>query len=116
MRIVTHILAISSGYILSMLLGVLLPKKLVKAQNTSAAERGELIGLQALVVSTILENGYGRITYVVRDNAHSAPARHIDGKRVPQGAIVAICKIQGGTFFVFTPEYLTTQEKTGNNL
>ena len=104
LRIITHIIAISSGYTLSMLLGVLLPRKLIRAQNTSAAERRELIGLRAVVVSTILENGYGRISYVVRENSHSAPAKHIDGNRVPQGSVVAICKIQNNTFYVFTPE------------
>ena len=112
LRIMTHILAIGSGYLLSMLLGVLLPKKLAKAQNTSAAERRELIGLKARVVSAILENGYGRITYVVRENAHSAPAKHIDGKRVAQGATVVICKIHNSTFYVFTPEHLAFEEDT----
>ena len=115
LRIVTHIIAISSGYTLSMLLGVLLPRKLIRAQNTSAAERRELIGLRAVVVSAILENGYGRISYVVRENSHSAPAKHIDGKRVPQGSVVAICKIQNNTFYVFTPEISLTLDENSSS-
>ncbi|MCL2057706.1 MAG: hypothetical protein FWH01_01420 [Oscillospiraceae bacterium] len=98
--ILTHVCSIASGYGLSMLLGVALPKKLRRAQNTSAAERYELIGLPAQVTSAIVEGGFGRIAYVVRDNAQSAPARHIDGKRVPQGARVVICEIKSNVFYV----------------
>ena len=96
----THICSIASGYGLSMLLGVALPRRLRRAQNTSAAERYELIGLSAQVTSAILEGGFGRISYTVRDNAFSAPARHIEGKRVPQGSRVVICEIKDNVFYV----------------
>ena len=95
-----HICSIASGYGLSMLLGVALPRKLRRAQNTSAAERYELIGLSAQVTSTILENSFGRISYTVRDNTYSAPARHIDAKRVAQGSLVVICEIKKNVFYV----------------
>ena len=110
-RLVTHLAAIISGYALSMLIGVALPGKLRKSQSTSAAEQNELIGLKALVVSTILENGYGRISFVVRDNTLSAPAKHIDGHRVSQGAQVVICKIHRQTFYVFIPDHLIADKE-----
>jgi len=83
-----------------MLIGVALPRKLRRAQNTSAAERYELIGLPATVTSAILDGGFGRITYTVRDNAYSAPARHIEGRRVEQGDRVVICEIKQHVFYV----------------
>jgi membrane protein implicated in regulation of membrane protease activity len=95
-----HAFSIASGYCLSMLIGVALPKKLRSAQNTSAAERYELIGLRAVVTSTILEGSFGKISYSVRDNTYGAPARHIDGNRVKQGANVVICEIKDNVFYV----------------
>ena len=96
----SHIIPITSGYGLSMLLGVVLPKRLRRAQNTSAAERYELIGIPATVTSAILENGFGRIAYTARENAFSAPARHVEGRRVPQGARVVICEIKDNVYYV----------------
>jgi hypothetical protein len=96
----THAISIAAGYGLSMLIGVALPRKLRRAQNTSAAERYELIGLPANVTSAILEGGFGRISYVARGNTQSAPARHIEGRRVPQGARVVICEIKDHVFYV----------------
>ena len=95
-----HLCSIASGYGISMLLGVALPRKLSRAQNTSAAERYELVGLSAQVTSSILENSFGRISYNVRGNTYSAPARHIDGKRVQQGSQVVICEIKKNVFYV----------------
>ena len=97
---IMHVCSVATGYCLSMLLGVALPKKLRKSQNTSAAERYELIGLPARVTSTIMEGGFGRISYVVRDNTYGAPARHMEGSRVPQGAHVMIYEIKDNVFYV----------------
>ena len=97
---VAHALSIAIGYIISMLLGVALPKRMRRAQNTSAAERYELIGLPALVTSSIIEGGFGRISYAVRDNSYSAPARHINGGRVEQGSRVVICEIKKNVFYI----------------
>jgi len=50
--------------------------------------------------STIMEGGFGRISYVVRDNTYGAPARHMEGSRVPQGAHVMIYEIKDNVFYV----------------
>ena len=109
-----HAFSITAGYGVSMLIGVVLPKKMRRAQNTSAAERYELIGLPAKVTSAILEGGFGRISYSVRDNSYGAPARHIDGRRVEQGERVVVCEIKKNVFYVteLNIQQLQTSEST----
>lgn len=75
---------------------------LAKAQNTSSVKREELIGVEAVVIETILEEGVGAISYVVNGNKYSSPARSIDGSKINRGEKVIITNIKASTFFVIT--------------
>lgn len=77
---------------------IILP--LQRAENTSAIEIDQLIGSGATVIETILENGFGKISYTVSGTIYNAPAKHIEGKKIIVGSDVVICKIENFVFFV----------------
>lgn len=71
-----------------------------KAQNTSAPDQKDLIGIRAKVVETIPENGYGEISYVVNGNSFKAPAKSYDEIRIEKNVEVSICFVQDYVFYV----------------
>lgn len=71
-----------------------------KAQNTSAPDQEDLIGLLAKVRETIPKDGYGEISYVINGNSYIAPAKATDGHRIHKGTEVSICWIEEYVFFV----------------
>lgn len=71
-----------------------------KAQNTSAPDQKDLIGIRAKVVETIPENGYGEISYVVNGNSFKAPAKSYDGIRIEKNVEVNIYFVQDYVFYV----------------
>ena len=73
---------------------------LYKAQNTSSVSQDKLIGMKAIVISPILENGFGVISYVVNGSKYNAPAQHINKKSVLQGEEVIIYEIKNNIFYV----------------
>lgn len=82
--------------------GVLVPLK--KAQNTSAPDQEELIGVLAKVQESIPENGYGEISYIVNGNSYMAPAKTTDGHSIHKGTEVSICWIKDYVFYVIELE------------
>lgn len=78
--------------------GILIPLR--NAQNTSAPEQGELVGVIAKVQESITENGYGEITYVVNGNSYTAPAKTTDGHGIAKGTEVSICWVEQYVFYV----------------
>ncbi len=98
--IIIFIIAIISGGIVSFILYrfVLIP--LYKAQNTSAVSQAKLIGMEAKVISPILEDSFGTISYTVNGSKYNAPAQHINKKSVSQGENVMIYEIKGNVFYV----------------
>ena len=73
---------------------------LFKAQNTSTKSQSDLIGLQAVVDSAILENGAGRIFYLVEGSKVTSPARGMQGERIENGTTVKIERIENHVFIV----------------
>ncbi|ERI91797.1 hypothetical protein HMPREF1982_02840 [Clostridiales bacterium oral taxon 876 str. F0540] len=94
------IMAFASGLIVAFILYKFIVVPLYKAQNTSAFSRKQLIGLQAKVISPILEEGYGTIAYVVNGKKYNAPAQHVAKKEVLQGEDVIIYEIKNNLFYV----------------
>lgn len=99
-EILTFILAASSGIMLSFTLYKFVVVPLFKAQNTSAVSQNKLIGIKAIVISPILENGFGVISYTVNGNKYNAPSQHIIGKAILQGEDVIIYEIKNNVFYV----------------
>jgi membrane protein implicated in regulation of membrane protease activity len=94
------LISIVSGIMVSALVFFLVIKPLKKAQNTSAPDTQELIGLQAVVTETIVTGGFGEIKYVINGNSFVAPAKATNGEMIKVGKEVAICWIKEHTFFV----------------
>lgn len=78
--------------------GIIVP--LHKAENTSAPNQEELIGVIAQVVEEIPENGFGEISYVVNGNTYIAPAKATDNTQIEKKASVSICWIKEYVFYV----------------
>ena len=71
-----------------------------KAQNTSAPTNEDLIGIKATVISTIYEDGFGRISYSFKGNRYTSPAKHLEEKAIKKGEEVQICEIREKIFYV----------------
>lgn len=94
--IISMVLGSGVSYLINRL--VILPLK--KAQNTSAPEMEELIGLEAEVTETIQKNGFGEITYVINGNTYKSPAKGSEEEFIKAGSKVAICWIKEHVFYV----------------
>ncbi|BCN32161.1 hypothetical protein [Anaeromicropila herbilytica] len=75
-------------------------KPLKKAQNTSAADKEELIGIRAAVSETIPANSYGEIKYLIHGNSYVAPAKATTEVEIKAGSNVVICWIKDYVFYV----------------
>jgi membrane protein implicated in regulation of membrane protease activity len=73
---------------------------LSNAQSTSAVEIQSLIGHTAKVTEKIFQGGYGQITYVIKGNTLSSPAKEENGGEIGRGQEVEILYIQDNTYFV----------------
>ncbi len=94
------IVATAAGIIVSMLVHHLVIKPLKKAQNTSAPNAEELVGIRAAVTETIYAGGFGEISYVIHGNSFSSPAKATNGGEIKAGKDVAICWIEDHVFYV----------------
>lgn len=77
---------------------ILIPLK--KAENTSAAEADELIGLLAKVNEKVPKGGFGEITYTINGNSYVAPAKSTTGEEISAGTEVSICWIKDHVFYI----------------
>lgn len=98
--ILTFILAAIGGRIVSFTLYKFVVVPLYKAQNTSAVSQRSLIGAKALVISPILKDGFGVISYSISGSRQNAPAKHINNEAVEQGKEVTINEIKNNVFYV----------------
>lgn len=98
--ILVFILAFISAFIVSWMLfkGVVVP--LYRAQSTSAISQEQLIGMTATIISTIIEGGYGTISYTVNGSRHNAPAKGVINQSIRQGKEVIITDIKDNLFYV----------------
>ena len=98
--IITIILASIVGVFISFSIFRFVIVPLSKAQNTSSVYEDKLIGMEAVVISKIMENGFGTIGYVVNGTKYNAPAQHVSKKAVEQGEKVLIYVIKDKIFYV----------------
>lgn len=103
-------IALSAGISIYLLLFHLVIKPLKKAENTSAPDADDLIGLPAKVTETIYQDGFGEISYIINGNSYTAPAKTTTGVEMKRGAEVAICWITDYVFYVIGVD-IVDQEK-----
>lgn len=94
------IIALFTGLLISIMVSLLIIKPLKKAQNTSAPNAEELVGVRASVTETIFEKGFGEITYTINGNSYNSPAKSTNGEEITKGKDVAICWIEDHVFYV----------------
>ncbi len=71
-----------------------------KTQGSSESRVASLVGVTAVLNTSIPVNGVGEIAYVQAGTRYTAPARAEGGQAVPPGATVRITRIVGTEFFV----------------
>lgn len=100
-RTVVLLISMAAGLVVSIVLykGIVQPLK--RAQNTSAPDREELIGLLAEVNETILPGRYGEIKYTIHGNSFTSPARCVnESLKLKAGTKVKICIIKDDVYYV----------------
>lgn len=98
------IISVAAGALVSAIVFFAVIKPLKKAQNTSAPDTEELIGLRATVAEKIIVGGFGEISYVINGNSFMAPAKSTNGEEIEAGKDVAICWIKENVFYVVSME------------
>jgi membrane protein implicated in regulation of membrane protease activity len=93
-------MALSSGLILAGVAFYTFSKLFQATEGSSEARVGELVGLEAEVITPIPSQGLGEIAYVARGTRFTAPARSEDGKPHPAHSTVVIERIVGSVFCV----------------
>jgi len=77
---------------------VLIPMR--NAENTSAFNIQDTIGVQAEVISIIPQGGYGKIRYSISGSVVTSPAKSEDGNQIKRGEHVEIIYVEKNTYFV----------------
>ena len=93
-------IAFFAGFITCLALNHFILIPLRKLENTSAADRQMLVGLEAQVIEKIPQGGYGKISFSINDNKHNAPAKSEDGNQIERHSSVEIIYIEKSTYFV----------------
>ena len=93
-------IAFFAGFVTSLALNRFILIPLRKLENTSAADRQALIGLNAQVIEKIPQGGFGKISFSINDSKHNAPAKSEDGNQIERHAKVEIIYIERSTYFV----------------
>lgn len=94
------LIAAAAGILIAVLFQLFIIKPLKKAENTSAPDAEELIGLLAVVTEKIPAHGFGEITYVIHGNSFAAPAKATTDAELAKGSEVSICWIEDHVFYV----------------
>ena len=71
-----------------------------RTQSSSEGRVATLVGLTAMLNSSIPADGVGEIAYVQGGSRYTAPARSEGGRPVPNGTAVKITRVIGTEFFV----------------
>ncbi|MFH1022595.1 MAG: NfeD family protein [Planctomycetota bacterium] len=93
-------IATGSGIFIAALTMIVFGKLFSVTQSSSHSRPGDLVNLEAEVLTPIPENGLGKIAYAIRGTRLTASARSESGKAIPANASVKVKKIAGDIFFV----------------
>lgn len=75
-------------------------KLFVYAQASSEATMDDVLGCEAVVISSIPGDRVGEISYVVKGSRFTAPAASEDGEEISRGTKVRVINIRGATLIV----------------
>ena len=89
-----------SGIIVAGLINRFVIVPLHKAQNTSAFNMQDTIGIIATVISPIPQGGYGKIRYNISGSVVTSPAKSENGESVTAGEQVNIVYVEKNTYYV----------------
>jgi membrane-bound ClpP family serine protease len=92
--------AVGSGLIMACIIYFFVIIPLYKAQSTAIEDHEKLKGLEALVITPIFENGFGEISYTVKNNTFNAPAKHVGKSYLSVGEKVFIAYVEDNVFYV----------------
>lgn len=98
--LIITLISVATGVLVSTFVYKFIIKPLRKAQNTSAPDTEDLIGIEATVNETIKAGAFGEITYVINGNSFAAPAKATSQEEIPKGSKVSICWIENYVFYV----------------
>lgn len=98
--IYVFVISILTALVVSFIVNKFIIKPLYKAESTSASSQKELIGHNGIIIGTIIENGFGQLSYITNGVRHTAPCKHIEGKRTESGSKVIIVSIEKNVFYV----------------
>lgn len=104
-------IALAVAFLISFSINRFVIRKLKNAQNTSAPDTEELVGLMAVVNEAIPQDGYGEIRYSINGNSYTSPAKSSDKRMIKAGSEVTICWIDEHVYYVSEIE---TKEIGGN--
>lgn len=111
----TFLIALLTSLLISSILYFFVVVPLYNAQDRSlAVTKDSLIGKEATVMNAILENGFGKISYIAKGNKFTGSAKTKDGKRIDQNKTVVILDIKDHVFYV--EENLFIQRKKERSL
>jgi hypothetical protein len=97
---IAFIAAVGFGLITSWLIYFFIIVPLYKAQNTAIEDHEKLKGIEAVVISPILEDSFGEISYTVKNNKFNAPAKHVNKTYLGAGENVFIVYVEDNVFYV----------------
>lgn len=73
---------------------------LVGSSATSTIATADLAGVDAEVLTPIPAGGVGEAAAFVGGQRYTSPAREVDGREVPRGAVVSVVRLAGSTLYV----------------
>jgi len=94
------VVSLLSGAVVASIIHFFVMIPLHMAQNTSAFDKSDTIGMAAKVISRVPQGGYGKISYSVSGSVVTSPAKSEDGGEIESGENVEIINIEGNTYFV----------------
>jgi membrane protein implicated in regulation of membrane protease activity len=94
------LVALPGGFVFSYLVTYLAWRVLTGSVGTTTIRPEELEGASAEILTPIPAGGIGEASTIVRGERFTAPAREVDGREVPRGAIVTVIRFTAATLYV----------------
>jgi hypothetical protein len=106
------LIALPTGFLVAFSLFWMM-MKLNQGNVSSESKISDTIGIEAEVITPIVEDKLGEIAYIAKGSRLSSPARSLDGRSIGRGSIVKIWRVVGSTYVVkeISPEEAELPER-----